>query len=66
MLLTIKDAAEFLRYEPKTVRRFIREGRLEAIKFGRSYRLKKSALERFVNDNETNKNGQLGCISGSE
>lgn len=56
MLLKIKDAAEFLRVEPKTVRGLIRDGRLNAIKFGRVYRLKKAALENFIDENETNKN----------
>ena len=55
MLLKIKDAAEFLRVEPKTVRGLIRDGRLIAIKFGRVYRLKKAAWENFIDENETNK-----------
>jgi excisionase family DNA binding protein len=60
MLLKIEDAAKFFRVKPKTVRGYIRDGRLDAMKFGRDYRLTQTALDKFMNENETSKNRQLG------
>ena len=44
---TVEQFAERLRLHPKTVRRFIREGRLRAVKVGRSYRILRSDMEAF-------------------
>jgi excisionase family DNA binding protein len=42
---TVEQFAERLKLHPKTVLRFIREGRLRAVKVGRSYRILRSELE---------------------
>lgn len=47
-LLTVDLAAERLRLHPKTVLRFIREGRLHATRIGKSYRILPSDLEAFA------------------
>jgi len=44
---TVEQFAERLKLHPKTVLRFIREGRLRAVKVGRSYRILRSDLEAF-------------------
>lgn len=44
-IYTVEQFAERLKLHPKTVLRFIREGRLRAVKVGRSYRIPKSSLE---------------------
>lgn len=44
---TVEQSAERLKLHPKTVLRFIREGRLRAAKVGRSYRILRSDLETF-------------------
>lgn len=46
--LTAEQAAERLGLHPKTVRRFIREGRLKATKIGKSYRILGSDLAEFA------------------
>ncbi len=46
--LTAEQAAERLSLHPKTVRRFIREGRLKATKIGKSYRILESDLAGFA------------------
>jgi excisionase family DNA binding protein len=46
-LYTVEQFAERLKLHPKTVLRFIREGRLRATKVGRSYRILRSELEAF-------------------
>ncbi len=45
---TVEQFAERLNLHPKTVRRFIREGRLRAVKVGRSYRILRSDLEAMA------------------
>jgi len=48
-LLSIDETAEKLKSHPETVRRFIREGQLAAVKLGRSWRVRESDLTAFVN-----------------
>lgn len=42
---TVEQFAERLKLHPKTVLRFIREGRVRAVKVGKSYRILRSDLE---------------------
>jgi excisionase family DNA binding protein len=46
--LTVEQAAERLSLHPKTVRRFIREGRLKATRIGKAYRILESDLAEFA------------------
>ena len=51
-LLTVLEVAEWARVHPKTVYRWIREGRLEAIQFGpRTFRVPEDAIGKFLNKN---------------
>jgi excisionase family DNA binding protein len=45
---TVEQFAERLKLHPKTVLRFIREGRLRAVKLGRSYRILRSDFDAFA------------------
>jgi excisionase family DNA binding protein len=47
-LCTVHFAADRLKLHPKTVLRFIREGRLKATRIGKSYRILHSDLEAFA------------------
>ena len=48
-LLTVLEVAEWARVHPKTVYRWIREGRLEAIQFGpRTFRVPEDAIAQFL------------------
>lgn len=47
-LLTAEEAAQFLRLDVNTVRRYIRERRLPAAKIGRSYLIRADDLEAFL------------------
>lgn len=47
-LLTVEEVADRLGLHPRTVRRYIRDGELEAHKIGKSYRITASALERLT------------------
>lgn len=47
-LSTVEEAAERLKLHPKTVLRFIREGRLKATRVGRAYRISRADLDAFA------------------
>ncbi len=47
--MTVLEVAEWARVHPKTVYRWIREGRLEAIQFGpRTFRVPEDAIAQFL------------------
>ena len=45
---TVEQFAERLKLHPKTVLRFIRDGRLRAVKVGKSYRILRSDMEAMT------------------
>jgi len=45
---TVEQFAERLKLHPKTVLRFIREGRVRAVKVGKSYRILRSEMEALT------------------
>ena len=45
---TVEQFAERLKLHPKTVLRFIREGRLRAVKVGKSYRILRTEMEAMT------------------
>ena len=47
-VITIEDAAQQLKVQPKTVREWLRAGRLEGIKAGRLWRIRREEWERFL------------------
>lgn len=47
-LLTVKDVAELLRVTPMTVYRAIEAGKLAHVRFGRSIRISRDALEDYI------------------
>lgn len=48
-LYTVEETAEKLKIHPETVRGWIRERRLSAVKVGREWRVRESDLVAFVN-----------------
>ncbi len=55
-LLTVEEVAQRLKMHPETVRRWIRDGQLHAIRFGTgkraSLRIRESEVERFLANQE--------------
>ena len=51
-LLSLKEVSETLKLNINTVRRYAREGRIQAAKFGRIYRVREEALEEFIKKQE--------------
>lgn len=47
-LVTVEQAAEHLGLHPKTVLRYIRDGRLSATRVGKSYRISRARLDAFA------------------
>jgi excisionase family DNA binding protein len=52
-LLTPEQVAEILQVHVLTVYSYIRRGKLDAIRLGRSYRVVPKDLERFIESNST-------------
>lgn len=50
-LLTCQEAAEVLRVEPSTIRRYIRTKRLAAVRIGGSYRIRQEDLHALIQPN---------------
>lgn len=50
-LLTVHDAAAQLQVKESTIRTWIRQDKLRAIKFGREWRIAVKDLEHFLNQN---------------
>lgn len=47
---TVDDVAQRLRLHVKTVRRFVRDGRLKGTRVGKQYRISRTDLEHFVRE----------------
>ena len=50
-LLTLEEVAEKLRVRPRTVKRYIAQGKLEAVRVGIGYRVKADSLARYIERN---------------
>ena len=51
-VLTPKQVADYLQMHPITIYRYINEGRIAAAKIGGRYRIRREAVDRFLNDRE--------------
>ncbi len=49
-LLTAEEAASLLKVAPNTVYRLIRSGEIRVVRFGRSVRIRREDLERFIEE----------------
>ena len=47
-VLTLKEVAERLKLHPNTLRRYAKEGKLPAMKFGRVWRIEEEDLKEFM------------------
>ena len=58
-LLDDKQAGEMLGLHPKTLQRLARRGEIPAVRIGRYWRYRASALNQWI---EVNSSGQLACV----
>ncbi len=66
-LLTVLEVAEWARVHPKTVYRWIRDGKLEAIQFGpRTFRVPEDAIGKFLKKNGYSKSADVLKSNGRE
>lgn len=52
-LLTIREVADYLQADEKTIRRWIKARNLPAFKLGRQWRVAEKDLQRFLNERWT-------------
>ncbi len=52
-ILTVKEVASYLRFSRTTVWRWCNEGKLPAIKVGRNWRVRRSDVEKILNEEFT-------------
>lgn len=57
-LLTPKEVAEILRVSPRTVQRWVKEGKLWAVRVGRLWRIPREALREFLSGEQTPSEGR--------
>ena len=51
-ILKVKEVAELLKLNILTVYEYVRDGKLKAIRFGRSYRIEEKDLEKFIREHK--------------
>lgn len=51
-IYTLLEAREFLKVSDATIRRYIKDGKIECQKIGRQYRFKESAIKSFLDAQE--------------
>jgi len=49
-MLTLKEIAERLKLHPNTLRRYVKQGKLPAMKFGRVWRVEEWDLNKFLEE----------------
>ncbi len=52
-LFDVQEVAEQWKVSPKSLHRWAREGRIPAVKFGRLWRFRKSAIDEYLNSRIT-------------
>ncbi|MBI2264266.1 MAG: helix-turn-helix domain-containing protein [Armatimonadetes bacterium] len=71
-LLPPEEAAERLAVTPKSIREWLRKGKLRGVKAGRLWRIRAAALEQFLNEGRSFPRMKeedpiltiIGCLSG--
>ena len=48
-IITLLEAATYLRVSVETIRRYCRSNKLQAIKIGKEYRIRKSDIDKLFN-----------------
>lgn len=52
---TVQEVADTLQVHWQSILNYIKNGKLEAIKLGKGYRISEQALEKFIADRSTRK-----------
>ena len=54
-LMKVDEVAEILQIHEKTVKKWLREGKIQGIKLGKSWRIEKEELKEYLNKKKTMK-----------
>ncbi|GAC1328521.1 MAG: hypothetical protein NVS2B16_30230 [Chloroflexota bacterium] len=67
-LLTVPEVATYLRIDPESTRRWLREGKLAGINLGRGsgWRVRRADLARFIADRHTGPSSGNGVSKGTD
>lgn len=57
-LLTVGEVASIMRVSNMTVYRLIKSGQLAAIRVGKNYRIRRSDIDRYLNERAVNFEGE--------
>ncbi len=57
-LLTVGEVASIMRVSNMTVYRLIKSGQLAAIRVGKNYRIRRSDIDRYLNERSVNFEGE--------
>lgn len=60
--LTVKEVAVLLQLSLLTIYKYIREGKLEVIRFGGHYRIEKQSLDKFIDSHRLNEVSNASSI----
>src|SRR5713226_7203656 len=63
-LLTVPEAAALLRVSPITIRRYIADGQLPAVRVGKGVRIEREALDQFLSPIAPRTNGKTATKLG--
>lgn len=51
-LYTVDEVADFLRVSPRTIRRYIKDGKLNGFKVGQAWRFSDTEVARFIQERQ--------------
>ena len=59
-IYTVEQVSEMIKMHPKTIQRYIREGKIKAKKVGKSWRITEDNLTEFLKKNSIRK--RIPCL----
>jgi len=62
-VMTIPEVSEYLKVTRQTIHRLMKDGKIKAFKIGRSTRILRSEIERFIQEQMKQSNGQMSQSS---
>ena len=57
-MLTIEDLAAYLKLKPQTIYRWAQTGKIPGAKFGKEWRFRRSAIERWIDERMSSSDGE--------
>lgn len=64
--LTVREVSELLKLSLLTIYKYIREGKIEVIRFGSHYRIEKQSLDKFIDNHRLNEDSNTTSVREDE